>query len=124
MNQDRVVEHQPADSYELSGSKPKAVDSLDYCVQSGDNANKVEILAFTVYMPNMLQLLRLPKGYESSADFYACSTVWFSRRHYGSNINEAQCAFCHLQRGSSEPYHLMNDIQEGTGLFIFFKLKF
>ena len=59
MNQDRVVEHQPADSYELASDQPKAMDSPDLCVHSGDNANIVEILHN--YISAMLYALRLPK---------------------------------------------------------------
>ena len=43
-----------------------------------------------MYIPNMLQLLKVAQGYESSIDFYACSNVRFSRRHSGSNIHETQ----------------------------------
>ena len=33
---------------------------------------------------------QVAQGYESSTDFYAYSTVRFSRRHSGSNIHETQ----------------------------------
>ena len=54
VNQGRGVEHQPADSYQLPGGKSKAVDISDSFVQIGNNANKVEIHAFTICIPNIL----------------------------------------------------------------------
>ena len=73
MNQDRVVEHQPADSCELASDQPKAMDSPDLCVHSGDNANIVEILS-QLYICCAVRT-QVAKDYESSTDFYAFCTM-------------------------------------------------